>query len=92
MSYLQMRQNESGELSVLDELRRQIVHHQSRLDLQHRLIFESCDRKLILAPVSLKEGNRVLEVGAGTGQYYSSLVLGSQLPDKSNQVFGPWIY
>lgn len=40
----------------------------SRLNLQHRIIIKAFDDKLVMAPVSLKEGDRVLESGAGTGE------------------------
>ncbi|KAJ3737253.1 S-adenosyl-L-methionine-dependent methyltransferase [Lentinula guzmanii] len=38
-----------------------------RLNLQHRLIVKAFNDKLILAPVNLKPGDRVLESGAGSG-------------------------
>ena len=41
-----------------------------RLNLQHRIIVKAFDGKLLVAPVSLKEGDRILESGAGTGVYF----------------------
>lgn len=39
-----------------------------RLNVQHQMIVKACDGKLLSAPVSLKDGDRVLESGAGTGE------------------------
>ncbi|KAJ4474398.1 S-adenosyl-L-methionine-dependent methyltransferase [Lentinula aciculospora] len=38
-----------------------------RLNLQHRLIVKAFEDRLVLAPVGLKSGDRVLESGAGSG-------------------------
>jgi len=40
---------------------------QERLSLQHRITVKAFDGELFMAPVSLKDGDRVLESGAGTG-------------------------
>jgi ubiquinone/menaquinone biosynthesis C-methylase UbiE len=36
--------------------------------MQHRLIVKLFDSKLSILSISLKEGDRVLECGAGTGE------------------------
>ncbi|KIM77215.1 hypothetical protein PILCRDRAFT_825559 [Piloderma croceum F 1598] len=51
---------------------------QERLDMQHRLIVKLFDSKLSILPISLKEGDRVLECGAGTGIWM--LEFAAQLP------------
>jgi hypothetical protein len=39
-----------------------------RLNLQHRITVKAFDGKLVMAPVSLKDGDHVLDIGTGTGQ------------------------
>lgn len=38
-----------------------------RLERQHRLITETHDGKILLAPVSLKDGDKVLDSATGSG-------------------------
>jgi len=51
---------------------------QERLNLQHRIIIKAFNGKLFVAPVSLKEGDHVLESGAGTGTWM--LQFAAQVP------------
>ncbi|KAF5353040.1 hypothetical protein D9757_011860 [Collybiopsis confluens] len=39
----------------------------ARLDVQHRVFFKAFENRLLLAPIQLKSGDRVLESAAGTG-------------------------
>jgi hypothetical protein len=41
-----------------------------RLNLQHQIIVKAFEGKLFVAPVVLKEGDHVLESGAGTGKCF----------------------
>lgn len=44
-----------------------------RLNMQHRLIKQSFDGRLYIAPIELKDGDRVLESAVGTGIIYFHL-------------------